>query len=61
MTLATADVMGIDTEVGSFWKGMEVDFVVSDLEFSLIYNWNREVTEDFLMEQLTEYIYIKLH
>jgi len=54
MTLATADVMGIGTKVGSFRKGMEADFVVSDLEFSPIYNWNRKVTEDFLMEQLTE-------
>merc|ERR1711935_321671 len=54
MTLATADVMGIGTKVGSFQKGMEADFVVSDLEFSPIYNWNRKVTEDFLMEQLME-------
>jgi len=54
MTLATADVMGIGTKVGSFRKGMEADFVVSDLKFSPIYNWNRKVTDDFLMEQLME-------
>mmetsp|Transcript_47581 Transcript_47581/g.92896 ORF Transcript_47581/g.92896 Transcript_47581/m.92896 type:complete len:662 (-) Transcript_47581:259-2244(-) len=54
MTLATAGVMGIDDKVGSFKEGMEADFVVTDMDFSPIYNWNKKVTEDFLMEDLSK-------
>jgi len=54
MTLATANVMGIDNKVGSFKKDMEADFVVTDMDFSPIYNWNKEVTQDFLMEELSQ-------
>jgi len=53
-TLATARVMGIEDKVGSFKKGMEADFVVTDMGFSPIYKWNRKVTQDFLEEQLKE-------
>jgi len=52
MTLATANVMGIADKVGSFKKGMEADFVVTDMDFSPIYNWNTKVTENFLMKDL---------
>lgn len=53
VTLATANVMGIGDKVGSFKTGMEADFVVTDMDFSPIYNWNKKVTQESLTEELT--------
>jgi cytosine/adenosine deaminase-related metal-dependent hydrolase len=52
VTLATASVMGIDDKVGSFKPGMEADFVVTDMDFSPIYKWNKKVTEEHLTKEL---------